>query len=97
MEGVIATSGGGTNSRVWMQIRCDVLGRPLRKPALPEAAAGAAIIAAAAATNEAISVRANAMVRMTAQVVPQENTFERHLAAYQRFVGTLKSRGYLAG
>jgi D-ribulokinase len=95
VDGVIATSGGGANSRVWMQIRCDVLGRPLRKPALPEAAAGAAIIAAAAATNEPISARANAMVRMTAQVVPRENTSERYLAAYQRFVGALRSRGYL--
>jgi sugar (pentulose or hexulose) kinase len=96
VEGVIATSGGGANSRVWMQIRCDVLGRPLRKPALPEAAAGAAIIAAAAATNEPISARANAMVRMMAQVVPREDTAERYLAGYRRFVGALKSRGYLS-
>jgi len=96
VEGVIATSGGGANSRVWVQIRCDVLGRPLRKPALPEAAAGAAIIAAAAATEEPISARANAMVRMTTQVLPRENTAERYLAAYQRFVGALKSRGYLS-
>jgi len=96
VEGVIATSGGAASSRVWMQIRCDVLGRPLRKPALPEAAAGAAIIAAAAATNEPISARANAMVRMMAQVVPREDTAERYLAGYQRFVGALKSRGYLS-
>jgi sugar (pentulose or hexulose) kinase len=97
VDGAIAASGGGANSRVWMQIRADVLGRPLRKPALPEAAAGAAIIAAAAITNEPISARANAMVRMTAEVVPRENASQRYREAYQRFVGALKSRGYLPG
>lgn len=37
--------GGGAKSRVWRQILCDVLGQPLRKPAVEDAAFGAALLA----------------------------------------------------
>lgn len=44
--GIINIGGGGAVSDIWCQIRADVLGRPLRRCAVPEAAAlGAAMLA----------------------------------------------------
>jgi len=37
--------GGGSRSGLWSQIVCDVLGRPLRRPAMDDAAYGAALLA----------------------------------------------------
>lgn len=37
--------GGGAKSRLWRQVLCDVLGRPLIKPAIEDAAFGAAVMA----------------------------------------------------
>ncbi len=95
VEGAIATSGGAARSEVWMQIRADVLDRPLRRPELPEAAAGAAIIAAAAILGETVSKRASAMVRMVREVSPRGDFVERYLESYERFVQALGARGYL--
>jgi len=41
--------GGGAKSALWRQILCDVLGRPLLKPAVEDAAYGAALLAGVAA------------------------------------------------
>ncbi len=40
--------GGGAKSTLWRQILCDVLGQPLRKPAVEDAAFGAALLAGVA-------------------------------------------------
>ncbi len=41
--------GGGARSRLWRQIVCDVLGQPLIKPTIEDAAFGAALVAGLAA------------------------------------------------
>ncbi len=40
--------GGGAKSKLWRQILCDVLGRPLTKPSVEDAAFGAAVLAGVA-------------------------------------------------
>lgn len=92
---VIHTAGGGARSRPWLQIRSDVLGRVLRRPALPGAAAGAAILAAMAATGQPLVECAAAMVRIELEVSPRRERAEHYGEGYGRFVEALRRRGYL--
>ncbi len=92
---VIYTAGGGARSVPWLQIRSDVLGRVLRRPALPGAASGAAILAAVALTGEPLAARAAAMVRIDLEVAPRRAFEGCYEEAYARFVQALRDRGYL--
>jgi len=92
---VIHTAGGGARSRPWLQIRSDVLGRVLRRPALAGAAAGAAILAAMATTDEPLARCAAAMVRIELEVTPRREVSARYGEAYRRFTDALRRRGYL--
>jgi len=92
---VIATAGGGARSRIWMQIRSDVLDRRLRRPVLPEAAAGAAILAAMPVTGESLQQRVRSMVHADWEAAPRPRLQGAYLANYNAFVSALVERGYL--
>ena len=70
IHGPIFASGGATASDVWLQLRSDVLGRPIRVAANAHSAKGAALLAAASSFGS-LSAAIDRMVHF-------EKTFEPH-------------------
>ncbi|MBI3947643.1 MAG: FGGY-family carbohydrate kinase [Armatimonadetes bacterium] len=83
-ECVYAT-GGGARSREWLQIRADVMGRALLRPAVVEAAFGAALLAAARTLHGSLSEAVPAMVRADCRVEPRPGMRGRYEALYAGF------------
>jgi len=100
LEGVTGTSGGevfstggGSRSDVWMQCRADVTGRVLHRPACPESAFGAAILAAGTLHRE-LTQAIEEMVHIERSFAPDPNRTEHYNRLYERFCGELAKRGY---
>ncbi len=74
VEGGIFSAGGGSRSDAWLQIRADVLGRPVLRPEQTGAATGAAILAAALEHYEGLEAAARAMVRVEKEIAPRPDT-----------------------
>ncbi|MBX0329328.1 hypothetical protein K2Z83_16780 [Oscillochloris sp. ZM17-4] len=96
VDGPVHAAGGGARSPIWLQIRADVLGRPLLVPREVEAAFGAAVIAAAAGAHPGLGAATRAMSHARAEVHPRPDA-SRYDAPYARFVEELRRRGYLNG
>ena len=71
--------GGGSKSPLWRQILCDVLGQPLLKPAVDDAAFGAALLA-----GVAVGVFAD-WREAVANCVQIEQTLQPDLAVHARY------------
>lgn len=95
VEGPIRTAGGGARSRVWLQIRANILNRPLVVPQHSEAAFGAAILAASAALHPDVSAATRAMVRLRDTIEPQAPIVAHYAERYEQFVMACRERGYL--
>jgi sugar (pentulose or hexulose) kinase len=91
----VATTGGGSRSETWLGIRAAVLGRPVTRPACPEGAAGAAILAASRTAFGSLTEAAGRMSQPDLVVEPPRPA-DAYDEAYGRFVGALAARGYLA-
>jgi len=91
----VYTTGGGTRGRSFTQIRADLTGRAMRLAAVPEAALGAAILAASAATGQSVTAMTEAMVHIVAEVPPRAEQRVAYEAVYERFVSACRERGYL--
>jgi len=92
--GEIFSTGGGSGSDVWCQLRADATGRLLRRPACPESAFGSAVLAAAnhfGGVPQAIAE----MVRIQASFEPDAAKTAVYNDMYERFCEELKRRGYL--
>lgn len=94
ITGPIRTAGGGAKSPVWLQIRADVLGRPLIVPQEVEAAFGAAVIAAGAGIYPGLSAAGRAMCRSRVEIQPGAK-YRQYEAGYTRFREALMKRGFL--
>ena len=94
VAGPIRTAGGGARSPAWLQIRADVLSRPLIVPREVEAAFGAAVLAAAAHIHPGLGVATCAMSHARTEVYPRPDA-ARYDAPYARFIAELRDRGYL--
>ena len=94
-SGSVATSGGGTRSLVWLQIRADILARELTITEYPEPAYGAALIAAAASQGARLSEVTRALIRIRQRVTPQPERARRYDEGYQRFLAACRERGWL--
>ena len=81
----IYTAGGGARSRVWLQVRANVLSKAVLRPAVPEAAMGVAILAASSDLGLALGGAARRMVRIDAEVYPQEELVPEYLERYELF------------
>jgi len=92
--GAVYSTGGGSRSDVWSQLRADVTGRLLHRPACPESAFGSAVLAAA---NHFGGVRPAiaAMVRREATFAPDPAKMVYYDEIYGRFCEALMDRGYL--
>lgn len=91
--GPVAFTGGAARSRLWTQMRADVLGRAARLPAHPDSAVGAAIVAAAGSGS--VTEAADRMVRTSDVVEPRPERTARYLAVYAAMVDELERRGYI--
>ena len=94
VDGPIATTGGATRSGPWLRLRANVLGRPLRIPAEPEPAFGAAIIAASAFGDGGVPAAAHRMVTWAARVDPSAERSAAYEEPYRRFRDACRERGY---
>ncbi|NQU12246.1 FGGY-family carbohydrate kinase [bacterium] len=90
----IYSTGAASRSDVWLQCRADVTGRVLCRPACPEAAFGAAILAAAGTVHGDLDTAVAAMVHVDRWVEPRANRAARYEELYGRFRAELRQRGY---
>ena len=92
-SGTVYSTGGGSRSDLWMQLRADICQRVFHRPACPEAAFGAAVLAASATVWSSLQEAMERMVRPVRTFAPQPG--DAYEAAYERFLGALRERGYL--
>ena len=83
--GMVYSTGGASRSDIWMQLRADVCQRTVHRPACPEAAMGAAILAATGTRFASVQQAAAGMTRMQASFAPERNLDD----IYQQFVRNL--------
>jgi D-ribulokinase len=95
VRGAVSTTGGGSASPVWLQLRADVLGRPLVRPEVAETAMGAAIVAASAGIHPDLSTATRAMVRTGPPVEPRPDRTAHYDGRYAELLDALRERGWL--
>jgi sugar (pentulose or hexulose) kinase len=95
VKGPIMATGGGARSGVWTQIRADVLGLPIARAELPEAAMGAAVVAASAGLHPGLSAAAAAMVSTGDPVDPRPDRTAAYDERYGELLDALDQRGWL--
>ncbi len=93
--GEVFSTGGGSQSDVWMQGRADAARRVLHRPACPESAFGTAVLAAAGTDDRGLSEAIENMVRVERTFAPNPTHAEQYDGLYERFCGELKKRGYV--
>lgn len=98
--GRYSTSGGGTRSDLWNQLRADLLERPITIPRSAEPAVGAAILAASAVVGARTEADWTALVRgmsgVSGVVEPRPESSRRLLQVHGRLVEAWRARGWLA-
>ena len=85
--GDVYATGGGSRSNVWMQCRANICGRVLYRVACPEAAMGAAILAATGTAPQALTSAMETMTRVARRFEPDPHP--GYEAAYARFLERL--------
>jgi sugar (pentulose or hexulose) kinase len=93
-SGEVYTTGGGSRSDVWTQLRADVTGRTYHRPAVPESAFGSAVLAAAAVVHGGLWPAVDAMVAIERTFRPDPARHERLSTYHRRFRAALERRGY---
>jgi D-ribulokinase len=94
VAGPVSFTGGGARNVWWNQLRCDVLGVPVRIPADAEAALGMAVLAAGAADGD-VPGAAKRLVRLDRTLEPDPVAAAAVAPAYRAFVDALEQRGWL--
>jgi xylulokinase len=92
----VTAAGGGARSPVWLQVKADVLGIPLRTLEVKEAAClGAAVIAGAGTgVFPSLAEGARRAVRFEAEYTPRprfHEAYQRHFAVYRDLHAALRS------
>jgi len=93
--GDVYSTGGGSRSDVWMQCRADVTGRVLHRPACPESAFAAAVLAALGSGFGSLAEATEAMVKLQRSFLPHGSTKSRYDELFQQFLEQIERRGYL--
>ena len=83
--GAVYSTGGGSQSDVWMQLRADLCNRTFHRPACTDAAMGAAILAATGTHFESIQTASFNMTRVHQTFHPKRNMN----ASYANFLNVL--------
>ncbi|MDT7578957.1 MAG: D-ribulokinase [Pseudonocardiales bacterium] len=92
--GPVSLTGGGARNPWWNQLRCDVLGVPVRVPADAEGALGMAVLAAGAIGGDVPGAAAR-LVRLDRTLDPDPERGAALADAHVAFVDTLEQRGWL--
>lgn len=92
--GPVAFTGGAARNDWWNQLRCDLLGVPVRLPVNPEPGLGMAVLAAGSVAGD-IQGAARRLVRVRRTLTPDPARTEALLPGYRAFVGELVGRGWL--
>ncbi|QYR21790.1 FGGY-family carbohydrate kinase [Paenibacillus sp. sptzw28] len=90
----IYTAGGGSLSDVWLNIRSNILNKPIYKMKHVEGAVGAAIIAASNTEFGSLDEAVRRMVQVDKCFEPG-TLREAYHENYYRFIDVLKAKGYL--
>ncbi|SDB98963.1 FGGY-family carbohydrate kinase [Niabella drilacis] len=91
----IYTAGGASNSDTWLQIRSDILQKPVCKMKYVSGAVGAAIVAASTTCFNDISEATAALTQAEKWVTPGENLKQQYEDQYGLFLKTMKARGFI--
>jgi sugar (pentulose or hexulose) kinase len=90
----VSTAGGGSRGETWLTIRANVLRKPIVRMRHPEAAVGAAILAASGTLYDGLGEAAAAMTEVEREVAP-DSLAAAYDSGYAHFVTALTERGYL--
>lgn len=90
----VMTGGGASGNSLWLQIRSNVLGRPILRTRHSSAAFGAAIIAASRTAFDGLSRAGTQMTHLQDRVEPdgRERAYDER---YRAFVAALLAKGYI--
>jgi sugar (pentulose or hexulose) kinase len=91
----IVSSGGGSRSETWLQIRSDVLGRPIRRARHAEGAVGAAIVGASRTIFSSLIEATSTLTGFDLAVEPSNDHGNAYDHGYVAFVQELRNRGYV--
>ena len=91
---LVSSAGGASRSDVWLQLRSNVLQRPIVRMRLPEAAVGAAIIAASGTHFSTLDEAVQGMTSPESTIHPNAKAWA-YEAPYAAFVEQLATNGYL--
>lgn len=94
VAGPVSFTGGGSRNPWWNQLRCDLLGVPVRLPEDPEPARGMAVLAAGAADGD-IPAAARRLVRVRGTLEPDPDRAAALAPGYDTFVTALADRAWL--
>jgi sugar (pentulose or hexulose) kinase len=93
--GQVFSTGGGSQSDVWMQCRADVSGRVMHRPACGQSAFGTAVLAAAGTHYANLDEAIRRMVRIEKSFPPNPQHAACYDRLYDRYLAELRKRGYL--
>lgn len=91
----IYTAGGASNSDSWLQIRSDVLQKPVYKMKYVSGAVGAAIVAASTTCFKDITEATIALTQAEKWVQPRTVLKQQYDDQYRLFLEIMKERGFI--
>lgn len=94
-SGAVYATGGGSRSDIWTQIRADVTGRVMHRPAVAESAFGAALLAASGVMQESLDRVIGRMVCIEKSFFPNVSRAALSEERFEEFGKELRDRGYL--
>ena len=86
----VFTTGGGSQSDLWMRLRANVTGRTLHRPVHAQAAFGSAVLAASAKHWPDLQTAIRQMVRIEKNFAPDPATRAAYDERYEEFKRLLK-------
>ena len=95
VDGRLSSSGGGTRSAVWTQLRADLLRRPIVIPRSSEPALGMALLAAASTQGRSLPDVAGEMSGVGQVVEPIKSGSERMGRLYSELSDRWRARGWI--
>jgi sugar (pentulose or hexulose) kinase len=90
----VFSSGSGSNSPIWCQIRSNILSKPIFLPKTTESAMGACIIAASY-LHGSLSLASQKMVKINEVYEPQKTISLQYQEKYHEFLNECQKRGYV--
>jgi len=90
----VFSSGSGSNSPIWCQIRSNILSKPIFLPKTTESAMGACIIAASY-LHGSLSLASQKMVKINEVYEPQKTISLKYQEKYHEFLNECQKRGYV--